>query len=296
MFPLRILLGAAALLVALPLTAQPRSSSTPRTFRSEVILQGYVFGNYFQAPDDADAESVNAYSLEYRAAWRPWVTPTDIYGHLDYINYTTLDGESTISGRLGVAHAGPKHEYNVFLDRASDRPSFELEETVAADTTMFNADYAYRITDDWQLGAEAMLESQTFDGGDNGQENDYSAVGISVRYRGFSRVFSPSIGYVTGGREFNDDSGSYDDEYWWVRVASSPHPRVYATLRYRDRTREYQNVARTDDRHQWTANVSFRQTERISWSAYYARESVDTTRVNRDFTRDVLLLSLGFSF
>jgi hypothetical protein len=292
----RISLGALALLVTLPLAAQPRSSSTPRTFRSEAIVQWYVFGNYFQAPDDADAETVNAYSLEYRAAWRPWTTPTDIYAHLDYINYTSLDGESTVSGRLGVAHAGPKHEYNVFVDQASDRPSFELEETVSADTTLLSADYAYRITDDWQLGAEATRESQRFDGGNDGQENDYNALGVSVRYRGFSRLFSPSIGYVTGAREFNDESGSYDDDYWWIRVASSPHPRVYATLRYRDRKREYQHVDRTDDRHQWTANVSFRQNERISWSAYYARESVDTTRINRDYTRDVLLLSLGYSF
>lgn len=297
---LRIALFMLAAALSLPVAGQPlhpMQPVTPDSFRSEVRLQGTLFGNFFQAADEALEEDVRAFGLEYRTAYRPWAAPTDVYAHVDYLNYTGIDRNSSYGGRVGVLHTGDVHRYNVFLDHAENRTSFDVGDvTASADVTTLGGAYEYIFRRDWELGAEAAHERQNFNRAGGDRDNQYNAIGGSVRYRGFGRIIRPEIGFVTGARSVDNDVDSYDDRYWYLQLTSAPHERIYASVRYRDRDRDYDNIERHDDRKQWVLNVLFRQTERLAWTAYYANETVDSTRAGRDFDTSFLLVGVIYGF
>lgn len=294
---LRTTAGLLAIVTVAPLFAQPAQSKTPRTFRSDVRLAGYRFGNFFQAAGGAPEADVTALGLELRAAYRPWSHPTDLYAHTEFLSFTSHNVRNTYAGRLGIAHYGPVHQVNAYIDRAENRASFDVGDTTATgDVTALDVDYSYRVTPDWQLGAETRHERQRFSVGGTGRDNDYSAFGGSVRYRGFGWHFSPSIGYVTGERSVDNERDSYDDSYWFAQVTYQPHERLYTSLRYRDRTRDYQTIDRTDDRGSWTATVVLTQTEHLSWLVYYSREDVHSSQPGRDFASDVLIGGVTWAF
>jgi hypothetical protein len=289
--------------VVLPLAAQPRTAGAQSGVRSELRLQGYHFGNFFQASEAALAEDVRAAGAEYRIAYRPGTSPTDFYAHANYLNYLGIDRDDSYGGRVGIAHFGQVHEFNVFADRAENRAAFDVGDiTATANITTFSADYAFRMTPHWQLGAEAVNERQRFDAV-TGRDNDYSAIGGSIRYRGFGRMFSPQIGYVKGERDVEDERESFDDSYWYARVIVNPNPRLYMSVRYRDRTREYLttdlvagNFGRQDDRNQWSATAVYQFTPALGGTLYYAREDVQSSRPGRNFDTDLLVLGLNIGF
>jgi hypothetical protein len=290
------------MLFALPLLGQPRPRGVDG-FRSEIRLQGFHFGNFFQATDSALEEDVRASGLEYRGAWRPQNSPTDFYGHASYLNYSGLDRKDSYAARLGLAHFGRVHEFNAFADRAENRASFDVGDTTAlANVTTFAANYGFRITPDWQLGAEGIHERQRFNIA-TGRENEYNAFGGSVRYRGFGRMFSPEVGFLRGNRDVRDERESYDEKTWYARAIMNPTSRVYMSVRYRDRTRDYRvtdpsagNFGRSDDRGQWTVNLVYQFTDRVGASLYYSQEDVISTRAGRDFDTDFFVVSLNYGF
>lgn len=294
---LRTTAGILALAAAVPLFAQPAQSRTPKTFRSEIRVSPMRFGNFFQAAGGAEEQDVTAVGFEFRFAYRPWTHPTDVYAHTEFVKFTSHGQRNTYGGRLGVAHYGDVHQFNAYLDRAENRASFDVGDTTATgDITTLDADYSYRLTPDWQLGVETRHERQRFSVGGTGRDNDYGAIGGSVRYRGFGWRFSPSIGYVTGERDVDNRVDSYDDSYWYAQLTYQPHQRVYTSLRYRDRKRDYQNVDREDDRDSWTATLVFTQNEHLSWLVYYSRENVTSNQPGRDFAWDALIGGVTWQF
>jgi hypothetical protein len=283
------------ILAATPLVAQPEERGAYRPFRSEVELQFFRFGNFFQASAGSADESVNGLGVEYRAAWRRTETAPDLYAHLNVLRYSGGASDTSYSGRVGVVHYGSVHSYNVYIDRMENGYAFDLEETAAtANITSVSGYYLNRITPDWQVGANVYLERQRFDV-QTGIENDYRSIGVQARYRGFGNLVQPRIGYVTGEREVDDPAGTYDEDYWYVQVGSEPHPQVNVSLRYRDRTRDYQNIDREDDRDQWLARAAYRQNDRLSWAASLALEDVSSTS-GRDFDTTTFYLGLIYGF
>lgn len=297
------LVSTLAIVLSAPAFAQPRERRDNNGFRSEIRFAGYVFGNFFQASDPSLEEDVSAAAVEYRAAVRPWATPTDFYANVDYMRYESERRPNTYGGRLGVQHNGDVHAFNVYVDRGENRASFEVGDTTAtANVTTFGGDYSYRFLKNWQAGVELTQERERYDV-ESDRENDFTAVGASLRYRGFGRLVSPEVGYVTGERDVVNPDESYDDDYWYVRVISSPLPRLYMSLRYRQRQREYttnnvaaRNFGRADERHAWVLTTNFQFTERVGTLLYYTTEDVDANRPGRDFDRSTLLLGLTYGF
>ncbi len=288
--------------VCAPLMAQPLGRPGDLAFRQEVRLQTMLFGNFYQATTSALEEDIRGVGLEYRAAYRAW-TNTDVYGHLNFLNFDEEGKKNSYGGRLGLTHDGARHDYNLYVDHGENRSTFDIAGvTDTGDVTTFGGEYAFRLTDDWQLGAEAEYDRQRF-GRTPERENDGIAIGGNVRYRGFGYKFMPEIGYVDGARKVEDSTESYDESYWYAQVVSSPSPKWYLSLAYRDRTREYTTSDITSSRFgadetrgQWTASASYRATPQVAYILYFSQEDTVSSRPGRDFDTDFLLLAVSVGF
>lgn len=295
-----------ALTVALPLFAQsddpalrPPADTAAEVrppFRSSVELQFYNFGNFFQAGAGAPEQSVNAFGAAYRALLtQPGSTP-DLYGRLSVLRYAGGASETSYTGQVGLSKYGSTHWYDVSLDHTQNGFAYDIDDTRAsADITSVWGHYSYPITSDWRVGAETFLDWQRFDVDDD-LASDYRSLGAQVRYRGFGDVFQPRAGYVVGERDARTASESLDDRYWYLQVGTEPTDGVDVSLRFRDRTLDYSEIDRTDDRRQWLLRASIRQSERISWNASYAIESVDSSRPGRDFDRNTAYVGVAYGF
>ncbi|MGZ5431423.1 MAG: hypothetical protein ACXW5U_00370 [Thermoanaerobaculia bacterium] len=286
-----------ALLVTIPLSGQPmEDENEQRVFRNEVELQLWRFGNFFQAREGQPEEDVNGVGVEYRAAYRRAPGQPDFFAGVNVLNYAGDAGQTSYGARVGASYYGSTHSYYVSLDRQENGYSFDVgDQTASASITALSGQYTYRIASDWDVGAETYLEWQRFDL-ETGFENDYQSLGAQVRYRGLGRVFRPRIGYVVGQRDVETETQSYDDRYWYVQIDTVPHKRVTASVRYRDRTRDYSG-ARTDDRDQWRVRGLFRQTERLAWTASYTRERTSSSEPGRgSFDTDVLFAGFIVGF
>lgn len=283
------------ILAAVSALAQPADSDTPRVFRSELELQFNRFGNFFQAREGEPEESVNGYGAEYRAAYRANPDAPDFYVHLNALHYAGLaDTKTGYGGRIGIAHYGSVHSYNVYLDRQENGFAFDVgDRTAAANITSAGASYGYRFLKNWQAGADGYYEKQRFDI-ETGFENDYHNVGAQLRYRGFGPIFQPRAGFTVGERDVDTAEESYDEQTWYVQVNSVPTPRINGAVRYRMRTRDYDT--REDDRSQWLVRLTVKQNARLSWTGSYTRENVDSNRPGRDFSTDVLFAGLIIGF
>ena len=279
------------------MSAQPmENENEQRVFRHEIELQLWRFGNFFQARQGQPEEDVNGIGAEYRGAWRLSPGGADLFAGVNVLNYAGGAEQTSYGARVGAAHYGSVHSYYASLDRQENGYSFDVgDQTASASITSITGQYQYRFASDWEAGAETYLEWQRFDV-ETGFENDYRSLGANIRYRGLGRIFRPRLGYVVGQRDVETESQTYDDRYWYVQLDSAPHERVSASLRYRDRTRDYAG-ARTDDRDQWRVRVQFRQTERFAWTASYTRESTTSSDLARgSFDTDVLFAGLILGF
>ena len=289
----RNLIIAVLLATAAPLAAQPDYRGELRVFRHQITLQGFRFENFFQARGGAPEEDVNAAGFEYTTAYRRHENGPDFFGSLYVINYGVEGTVNTFGGRVGMSRYGNVHGFYAYLDRMQNGWSFDIGETTAnANITSIVGIYSYRVHQDWQLGLSSYSEWQSFDVERTGYEGTYHELEGEVRYRGFGRIFEPRLGYAFAERDVEDPSDRYDHRYWFVELRSRPHPRVDVSVRFRDRTRDYQTVDRVEERDQWQLRGIFRQTNRIAWMARLTHEDVDSSRPNADF--DTTRLYAGF--
>ncbi|MFL6248789.1 MAG: hypothetical protein ACJ74H_22390 [Thermoanaerobaculia bacterium] len=291
-----------AVALCAPLGAQPLGRQGDLPFRQEVRLLSMLFGNFYQATVPALEEDVRGVGVEYRAAYRAW-KDTDVYGHLNVLDFDEQGKKTSYGGRAGVTHDGERHDYNIYVDHGENRSTFDIAGvTDTGAVTTLTGEYAFRMTEDWQLGAEAEYEQQRF-GHTHERENDATSVGANVRYRGFGYKFMPEVGYVTGSRDVVDETESYDDSYWYVQLVSSPNRRIYLSLSYRDRLRDYttrditsSKFGAEETRGQWTGSASYRATDRVAYILYYSQEDTASSRPGRDFDTDFLLLAVSVGF
>lgn len=291
---LRIAIVAAWMLGAATLHAQPQGTSKPGEHRSELRLQYYFFDNFFQSSDPSQQGDVNALGAEYRFAWRPSAS-LQPYVHVNYLKYDEDGLSDGYGARAGAVWERGAHEVNAFLERQQNRPSFETDETFGvADRAALSADYAYRLQN-WQFGAEADHEWLSYETDE--RNNTFDGVGASVRYRGFGRAFVPRVGFRTGERDVNTSSESYDQDEWYLQADSNPRPWLYFSVRYLNRERDYStrvrtssNFGRVDDRDQWSLTADVKQSPRLSWLLYAAREDVDSSRTGRDFDSAIVMV------
>ena len=293
------LIAATLVVAAAPLFSQPLGQSTPGTFRSEARIQFWRFGNFNQTSNASLEQDVNAFGLELRGAYQPVSSPFQIYGHVNYLNYDA-DRDDSVGVRAGTALDGEVNKFNVFIDHANNRATFDVGDTVSTATvTTLSGEYSRRIGD-WEPGFEATPDRQRFDVSSTGQDNEYTGIGANVRYRGFGWKFSPEVGFVNGKRKSDTAAESYDDDSWYAQLVYIPVPRLYLSLQYRDRTRDYttnvptdRNFRRNEDRPQWSLVSSLRINPRFTGILYYSNEDVSSSLPGRSFQDDLVIVSLA---
>lgn len=296
--------GAAAPPSQQPNTTPPAQRAaqgpTPATFQNEVRIQGVIFGNFFQAANGAPSEDVDGISAAYRGIYRPGGWKTDLYGEINAMKYTNIQREKPYGLRAGVRHDDAKQSFDVFVDRGLHRAAFDVgDRTAIATITTLSGDYAYNVTKEWQLGAEALQERQRFDVETN-QKNNYTRGGLSIRFRGWGYKFSPRVGYVVGHRDVASGVDSYHERYPYLQVISMPIPAVYLSVSYRPRKRTYDEVTNpllhSVDRPQWSGFGSYRFTKSLTGTVYYSREKSKSPVAYRNFETSFLMVGATVHF
>lgn len=289
-------LGVLFLAAASPLTAQPDYRGTPREFRHEIQMQLFRFDNFFQARGGAPEENVTAAGFEYGVAWRAAERAPDFFGALYAVNYGRDGMETSFGGRAGAAWYGSAHSFYGYVDHTQNGWAFDIEETTAnADITALFANYSYRLHEGWQIGASTWNDRTTFDV-ETGYEGTYNQLEGDVRYRGFGQIFEPRVGYAIGHRSVENEIDSYDHRHWFVELRTRPHSGVDLSLRYRHRTRDYENVDRSEDRPQVQLRATFRQSQRLAWTMTLTSEDVNSSVPGRDFETSRLFAGVTIGF
>lgn len=293
-------------MAASPLLAQPRGTSEPGAYRSEMRVQAYYFDNFFYSTNPAEQDDETAVGVEVRAAWRPGPRPLEIFGQLSGVKYSVERASDSFGARLGAAFDDEVHSWTAFIDQAENRPSFEVGNTFArADVTTLAGEYGYRFHEDWEAAGEAAYERQSYDV-DTDRENNYYAVGGSVRYRGFGWRVTPEAGLIASRRNVRDEEESYESLDPYIQATYMPvlpdNP-LWLSLRYRHRSRSYtiddplsRNFGRDESRGSWTLVADLKMTENLALWSYFSTESVDSSLPAGDFDVGVLILGVTIGF
>lgn len=224
-----------------------------------------------------------------------------LYTELERVDYDEF--EASRSGVVGLRRDGDAHDVDLSLGYHADRPTFEVGDTLqAADAFRADGEYAYRVSRDWQLGALATVQSESYDL-TTSRDNDLLGADVSARYRGFGARFSPELGIGLARRDAEDDREDHGQRQLWLRVRSRLSDRLDVGGRYRYRFRDYRtddpaarNLGREDRRHQLVATADLRAGEHVAWSLYAARETADSTLDTRDYVVHLAVLTLRLLF
>jgi len=289
--------------IAGPAAAQEESGPLGDRFELEARLFGASFDNFFQAPPGEPEDDVTSTRVEARLYGRlreggPW----KLYGQAAFTSYEGDLDDATELG-LGLLHDGRPHRFDLFLQRQQDRPSFDVgDEFDRADVDRLALEYSYRLDSDWELTALGTFEDQTFELTRN-RDNEFRVIGGAVRYRGWGYGFSPEVGIELGDRDAVDPNEDHDQTDLWLKLRSAPTRRLYLSLRYRVRTRDYDvgfpgasNFGREDDRQQWTLAANIQAVRHLSVDAYFAYEDAESTKASRNFTTSLLGVGLKVEY
>ena len=294
--------------LAAPLAAQPPDTREDRLFdfgrlESEIRFHGFVFDNFFQAPEGRPEEEVSLSRVEGRLAFD--LSPEQrwrAYARGRYDAYS--DGlDEAWAGGGGVRYEGEVHELDLYGELERDRPEFEVgDEFDRADQLRLAGEYAWRLTDAWQVSALADFRDQEFDRSP-AKDNEMLSVGGALRFRGWGYDFSPEVGAEWGSRDAVSADEDHDQRDLWIKLRSVPFRSLYLSLRYRYRTRDYavtdpaaSNFAREDERRQWVLAADYRIREWISANGYWSYEDADSTKESRVFESQLIGLGLALHF
>lgn len=278
--------------LAQPADLEPRASGRLR-------LLGLHFDNFFQAPADGEAQSVDALRAEGTLTVRlPDRIPLHLYGRAAYTAYSDGPEAARLFGG-GVRFDGRPVAADLFGDVELGRPSFDVgDEFTRADRRRAGGQVTVRPVRQWRFIATGEVRFETFP--DAPERNGHThAYGGAVRFD-LSRAFSAQTGAEWGGRRSADANEEQDQRDLLVQLRSMAVDRLYTSLRFRYRTREYpitdpaaSNVGRADDRRQWALSVEYPAGVPLAVFGYVAHENANSTKSSRTF--DTMLYGLGLS-
>ena len=308
---IRRLTLAAVLLALAPLSARAQESDTlPSTQRAdssagiqgEVRVNGMHFGNFYQAPDSGAQRDVRALSLDGRVEWPLSRSGnTRLYGAGNLVVYDDPDPSTRIAGGVNARHG--TRVVDLSAGFRSNAPRFDVGDRFEqADILDAAAVLALRPAEDIEVGVLGRFAREWYSIDDQ-KNSTVSELGASLRYRGFGYLFSPEIGAAFGRRSVELEVEDYAQREVFLQIRSVPTPPLYLSARYRNRLRDYAtdletaaNFAREDARHQLTLAGELRLSTALSWSAYYAWETSDSSLDSRDFTVQLLSTGLVYRF
>lgn len=266
--------------------------------------QGLLFNNFFQASEGRQGVDVEAIYAEAGAYFRMDTRyPLRAYLSGNTVQYQEDGLDSSEGLRVGVRGDGRPHSFDAYFDYQMDRPTFDVGDVFdRADVSTLSAQYGYRVDRDWEVKIRGQFQDQSFDLTPS-RDNEFSELGGAVRFRGFSRIFSPEIGFVMGERDVDDPASSYDQDETYLQVRSAISPRLYASARLRFRDRTYvtanpgsSNFGRSDDRWQLSGYADYELLEALTLNFYFAYEDVDSSIVGRDFDTSMLMAGVTYHF
>ncbi len=197
--------------------------------------QAFRYDNFFQAPDGAPEQDVDATRAEGRLAYRlrpegPFV----FYASADFTAYED-DLDDSLSFGLGLESDSRPREWILGVEHNRDQPVFDVgDEFDRANVLRLAGEYGYRVTEDWQVSALAELRQEEFDQ-TTGKDNDFVSGGAALRYRGWGYDFSPELGVELGERSADDPNEDHDQRDVWLKIRSIPFEDLYLSLRFRVR-------------------------------------------------------------
>ena len=292
---------AGAALVPAPSPAQPPPPWDEPVFDSELRAYGFRFDNFFQAPEGEAEQEVTLTRVEGRFSARPTeLSAFELYTRGRFDSYSDDLDEAWAAG-VGVHYDRRPAEADLYLEYEEDRPVFDVgDEFDRANVLRLAGEYGWRFADDWQVTGLAELAREEFDQ-TTGKDNDFLSGGAALRYRGWGYAFSPEIGAEVGERDADDPNEDHDQRDLWLKVRSIPFERLYLSLRYRYRTRDYSigdpaasNFGREDDRRDWTLAADLRILEWLGANAYVSYEDADSTKPSRVY--ETTLTGVGLTF
>lgn len=290
----------ALVLAATAASAQPPPWTEP-VFDSEVRVNAFRYDNFFQAPAGEPEVEVNLTRVEGRLSASPSdESPFELYGRGRFDSYSEGLDEAWAAG-AGVRYDSDTHAADLFLQYEQDRPVFDVgDEFDRANVLALTGAYGWRFVEDWEATALGEWHREEFDQ-TSGKDNDFVSGGAALRYRGWGYLFSPEIGVELGNRDADDPNEDMDQRDVWIKLRSIPVERLYLSLRYRIRHREYSiddpaasNFDREDDRDDWTLSADYQVLDWLGLNAYVSYEDADSTKASRIY--ETTLAGIGASF
>lgn len=276
-----------------------QSRYTAERVEARVRLFGTWYENYFRVRDEAQATTIHSLSVEGR------VTLTlhrerRIKMYLQAIREDFQDADILTSPTysLGLRVDGERHGFDAAFRFLEDREQLDIDDLAEpSDIHTYYGAYGLRFAEDWEWALEGELRDQRFPEPRRFDDSKLYSGSTSIRYRGFGRRFSPEIGYESRRREAVDPHDDYDETMPWIKLRFSPFDRLTASLRFRDRRREYStgdpedsNFGRVDERDEWTLRADWVVGRRLALNLEAERLTSDSTRESRDFTTSTLVL------
>ena len=265
-------------------TTQP-SSGVPLAL--EVRGTAGYFGNFFQAPEGEEHESVSAMTGEARVI-RSFASGSYAFAAASGTLYSEFDPGSNLLGGFGWS-AWP-HLIEGYAGYRWHTPRLDVGDTLGFANLMYlHAGYSIRPTRIIQL--EALVDYYDEAHGQRPErDNTFLDLGGAVRYRGLGRIVSPELGLAFGARDVDVDTEDLDQRSVWITVRSNPTPTLSLRIRYRNRFRDYSvddvtalNFGREDRRHELALASTLQLRDDLRWTVYYSLQHATSTRANRNF-------------
>ena len=288
-----------AVLAASAAPAQPPPWTEP-VFESEFRVNAFRYDNFFQAPEGQPEVEVSLTRAEGLLGVRPSeASPFTLYGRGRFDSYSDDLDEAWAVG-AGLGYDTDTREANLFLEYEEDRPVFDVgDEFDRANVLGLNGEYGWRFVDDWQVTALGEWRQEEFDQ-TSAKDNDFVSGGAALRYRGWGYAFSPEVGIEWGSRDATDPNEDMDQQDVWLKIRSIPFERLYLSLRYRLRDREYtiddpaaSNFEREDDRNDITLAADYQLLDWLAINGYVSYEDADSTKKSRIY--ETTLAGVGLS-
>lgn len=271
----------------------------PPRLEWQLGAQAFRYDNFFQAPDGAPEQDVDATRAEGRLAYRLRPEgPLVFYASADFTAYED-DLDDSLSIGAGLEYEMRRHAWHLGILNRQDQPVFDVgDEFERADVLRATGSYGYRFTDDWEVTGLGEWSRQDFNI-TPAKDNDQYSGGGAIRYRGWGYDLSPEVGLEIGRRDTEDPNEDHDQRDVWLKLRSAPTRDLYLSLRYRYRDRDYSiddplagNFGREDERSSWTLSARYRLTRWLALDLYYDYLDADSTKTSRIFSTQIFSLGV----
>jgi hypothetical protein len=283
-----------ALFVSMLAVRESAAQNRPEVLAFPPEVTGYMrFGgifheNFFQLSNDGPRRDVMAGVLELRieeSLGAAGAQKAYVRGDLFQFEQLGLSPGAIV----GVKRVQGANQFDLSLTGQWSRPRFDSgDELEQANLVAANGSYSLRVASPLELIAMAEYSRESLKIHSDRRSKSYE-VGGAVRFRTFRRRVSTEVGVLQGTRDLNDLQ-QYVNDTAYVAVRTTVIPRVYLSVRYRNRIRHYttgdtasRNFGREDRRQQMTAYLDLSLWGNLVWNLSGGVEQADSTKPGSGF-------------